>query len=282
MILRDCLVRGGIVDSVRVCALKPATQLFFRNILHVCDGAARFDADADRLRTVLYGRVLSRVSRGDVARWMVECHQAGLIKLYTRDGRGYGRVVNYGQRDTKRKVLYPGEERDGLFATGSPGEESGDPPRSHQGEAGFFAPADPDLNRIEGKGRGAKRPAPKIQPETQEAWLARLRTAHPHLDLDAQLRAAKRYCDKQLKKLDRKFFEEVWLANIGEEVTFPDHSQGGTAPGGLMEPEPEGWQKYLQDEYEGETWAETAALYPWSGLPENWRRKIAREMRRAG
>lgn len=131
MPLRDVLVYAGIVNSKRVCALPPAVQLFFRNLLHACDGAARFEADVEQLRTDLYGRVLSRVSKGDVSRWLVACQQAELITLYTRDGRGYGEIYNYRQRDTKRRVLYPGPEEDTLFS--EPATE--DPPPSYSQSA---------------------------------------------------------------------------------------------------------------------------------------------------
>lgn len=160
MNLRDCLVRGGIVDSAKVCALRPATQLFFRNLFHVCDGAARFEADADRLRTMLYGRVLSRVSKGDVTRWMTECHQADLIKLYTRDGRGYGKVLNYGQRDSKRKVLYPGEEEEGLFATAAPDGGSFFAPKPGNGIEGKSPHSPPPAGGAETSSTGAKAAKP--------------------------------------------------------------------------------------------------------------------------
>lgn len=114
MILRDCLVRAGIVTSDRVCRMPPHVQLFFRNLLHVCDGAGRFEARAAILRAVLYAPSLHKVSERDVQGWLTQCHEAGLIKLYTVGGAGYGKVPNYGQRDTKRRILYPPEDGEQL------------------------------------------------------------------------------------------------------------------------------------------------------------------------
>ncbi|HWA07939.1 MAG TPA: hypothetical protein VG838_00580 [Opitutaceae bacterium] len=127
MILRDCLVRMGIVTSDRVCRLSPVVQLFFRNLLHICDGAGRFEARAAILRAVLYAPSLHKISERDVQGWLTQCHQAGLVKLYTVGGAGYGKVLNYGQRDTKRRVLYPAED----------GEQLSLAPPEH--EPGFFS-----------------------------------------------------------------------------------------------------------------------------------------------
>ena len=126
MILRDCIVRSGIVDSARVCALPIACQLFFRNLLHACDGAGRFPADADELRNAFYWRSPG-VSKPHVEAWLTKCHQARLVNLYTRGGKAYGEMPNYGQRDTKRRVLYPGPD-DGELNFAVALEPADDPP----------------------------------------------------------------------------------------------------------------------------------------------------------
>jgi hypothetical protein len=251
MILRDCLVRAGIVDSERVCALKPATQLFFRNLLHVCDGAARFEADADRLRTVLYGRSLHVVAKRDVARWMADCHLAGLVRLYTRSGRGYGEVINYGQRDTKRRKLYPGPQDDELnFAAPAPG---GDGPRELYPPPPSAEPAPVRKKRSEVKGRESVReaaalPAPNSDqacPETHEAWLARLQVAWPHLDVRAE--AVKAYVKKTKRgeQLERGWFEVNWLPKVTQAVTNKALFAPVAAPSSARMGEPGGWREAL-------------------------------------
>lgn len=128
MNLRDCLIRHGIVNSRRVCRLPLACQLFFRNLLHTCDGAGRFIADADDLRLALYRHALDRVSRLHVSRWLAECHSAELVRLYTGpDGRGYGEVLKYGQRDKNRRAIHPARDPEQL-ALAPPGFEPGEPP----------------------------------------------------------------------------------------------------------------------------------------------------------
>lgn len=255
MILRDCLVRSGIVDSERVCALKPATQLFFRNILHVCDGAARFEADADRLRTVLYGRSLHVVAKRDVARWMTECHLAGLIRLYTRSGRGYGEVINYGQRDTKRRKLYPGPHDDELnFAAPI---SSGDEP-----EVAYPAPPPLRKKRSEEKGRETREaliplPAPA---ESHEDWLARVQAAWPGVNIAAELARAQAKKAKAGEALERGWFEAYWLPKCTAVVTKKEIFAPKVIA--ISEGEPEGWRDVLEGTPLGDevkAWSELSA-----------------------
>lgn len=145
--LRPVLVRPGIVDSERVCKLPLACQIFFRNLLHVCDGAGRFSVNAAELRHALY-RWAPGVSNPHVEAWLRRLHQDHLVKLYTRGALGYGEIVNYGQRDTKRKVLYPPPDEGELNFAGA---EAAAPP----GKGGWQKA----LNRIE-----EKSPQPPAEP----------------------------------------------------------------------------------------------------------------------
>jgi hypothetical protein len=259
----------------------PHAQLFYRNLMHACDAAGTFENEPAQLASYLYPMARDRVNKDTVVRWLLECQRAGLVTFHTDDnGRALGRFTTWMQRDTKRKVRYsngktnPDElprlftnDPDAAEKTHSTGraeptvERKTDPPRAPN-----------QLNRIEGEGE--KAPAP----ENQEDWLARLRAAHPRLDVDQELKAWAKYCQKHGKKPDRQHFERQWIANIGAPVEFGP----GTAPTAPVEPEPEAWRTYLKDEYGGEEWASTAACYDWPTLPANWRAKIAREMGRTG
>ena len=142
---KDMLVKHGIVDSPRLCAMKPTEQLFFRNLLHVCDGAGRLLADADALRLALYGRAPG-VQRSHVEAWLQKIYLAGLVKLYTRGAVRYGEVLNFGQKDRMRKVLYPAEDP-GELNFGRPADELPDPePKRRRNRI--------EKNRIEGGGGG--------------------------------------------------------------------------------------------------------------------------------
>lgn len=259
MNLRDCLVRSGVVDSPRLCALPLAVQLFFRNLLHVCDGAGRFLADADDLRTTLYRHALDRVSRRHLTSWLASCHAAGLVRLYTGpEGRGYGEIPNYGQRDSKRRVLHPAREDSALNFEAPP---TGDPPevgralRSPPGEVG-----PPPLNGIEEEKNvcgaeaplppprsAAHTPTPKKSPEENlTAALARLAEKYPQLDLPSEIARAEAYV-RQARgasaKLTLFFFENKWLPKAGGPHL------AATAPIATIPPEPLGWRDFLNEEY---------------------------------
>lgn len=104
---RDVLVRYGVIDSPRLCRAPESFQLFYRNLLHLGDKNARFIADAADIRLDLYRHALDRVKIHHVQQWLQQCVQLNLVKLYTRSGKTYGQILNYGQRDTKRRALHP-------------------------------------------------------------------------------------------------------------------------------------------------------------------------------
>lgn len=137
MIVRDRMVRGGIVSSQRLGRLSWAAQIFFHKLLHVCDDAGRFESAPAILRSALFGAVLHKVSERDVQGFLVACHEAGLVKLYTVKERGYGEVLRFGQEGLRtRRVIYPGEESDkgdvlpGFGDSDPPPREPAPPPPS--------------------------------------------------------------------------------------------------------------------------------------------------------
>lgn len=111
MMLRDRMVYAGIQNSKKMARLSWFQRDFFRGLLHVADDYGRFEADVEMLRTVLYVRQLSKVTMRDVQDALLRCAAAevGLVKLYTVEGRGYGKVVNFRQTLQKRRALYPDE-----------------------------------------------------------------------------------------------------------------------------------------------------------------------------
>lgn len=273
--LRKVLVHPGIIDSERVCALPIAAQLFFRNLLHCCDGAARFVADPAELRYALYQRAPG-VASSHVETWLVKCHQARLVKLYTRDGKGYGEVLNYRQTNGKQPVLYPappGEDgRDAELGLGLPEAiaSADDPPDDDAPPPA--PPPKPQKKRIEGKGG---RNPPAAFSETQDAWLQRITAEWPDVNMAKQLKAAEADRRAKGKDLERGWFETSWLPKTSPIVRI-DGAQGPTA---ALPAEPEGWRVYLKDEYYEENWAESAAACTWATMPANFRDRILREFR---
>lgn len=135
MILREVLVFPQILSSTRVARLNPFAQLFYRNLMHVCDGGGVFENDPKLLCSALYPRALDRVKPKAVVTWLMECQAAGLIRFYTDEkGRSLGEFMDWLQKDLKRRRRFatreqtPGELP--LFGGGAP------PPRVPNGIEG--------------------------------------------------------------------------------------------------------------------------------------------------
>lgn len=261
---RPVLVREGILDSERVCRLGLAQQLFFRNLLHVGDGAARFSADADDLRFALYRRSLDRVKAGHVRQWLQELHAAGLIELYTRSGKAYGRLLNYGQRDKLRKVLHPPVEGEPELPLGAPAEAAplAKPRRQRRAVAAHEPPQiGNEVNRREGA-----REAPPPPPESFESWVARLRDQCPGIDIMAEYAKACRR--KSADQVDRSWFESAWLPECtpsGDAEAFAAMRGARRAAPVVEVPEVDGWREMLVGTnygaggcFEVKSWAEVA------------------------
>lgn len=128
----------------------------------------------------------------------------------------------------------------------------------------------------EGGGEDASPPAPPIFQESQDQWLKRLESKWPQIKLAKELQAAQTNRQLQGKKLERRWFEEHWLANITPVVEL-----GQVQTAAAVAPEPEGWRVYLKDNYDDQSWAKSAAAYTWASMPGNWRDRLTREMQGA-
>lgn len=237
---RPVLVRESILDSDRVCRLGLAQQLFFRNLLHVGDGAARFDADADDLRFTLYRRSLDRVKTAHIRLWLQELHTAGLITLYTRSGKAYGKLLNYGQLDKKRKVLHPApDDEPELMLTTEPEPPPKAPPRQH-----LTAPPRP--SEIEVNRREEERGAPSAPARDFEEWTEQIRAKNPHIDIDYEIAQAKAKRATQRKRFDTAWFERHWLPNCGTTYSVEQLMQAKAKPLPQIA-EPDGWREILRE-----------------------------------
>jgi hypothetical protein len=100
------LIRQGINDSERVNYLDWAAEVFYRRLLNVVDDYGLYDGRLSVLRADLYKTKLSQVREADIQRWMAECQKAGLIVLYTVDGKPYLKVLDT-KWDTRSRPKYP-------------------------------------------------------------------------------------------------------------------------------------------------------------------------------
>lgn len=264
MTLRDCMLYAGIRTSQRFARLSWFERDFFYGLLHAAWPAGRFESDVEILRAALYGPLLSKVSKRDVQNALVQCHEVGLIKLWTDDsGRGWGEVTKYRQTGLRKRKS----------------SDDADPPPIPPPDdgPGLWSPKPAPQTEGKKEGRGTQAtPAPKK--ESDADWRARLAKQYPHIDLDREFAQATKYQTRAGKKLDRLWFERHWLANIGEPVSFATAANGQAAP---IEPEPEAWGVWLEEAYPGNVYAKGGSHEgtPWAELPATVRAKIARELR---
>lgn len=88
------IIREDILTSSRVDELDPPSEVFYRRLLSKCDDHGLYDARPAILRASLFPLRIDRVREADCSRWMAACQKAGLIVLYSHDGRPYLQVLN--------------------------------------------------------------------------------------------------------------------------------------------------------------------------------------------
>lgn len=258
IIVREYILFPVLLSSDRFVALKDYLKLFYIRLGCATDGAGRFDADAALLRAALYPKELKKVSEVDVKGMLMHLHQVGLVRLYTRSGKGFGEVTLYKQRDSQRKVRYPAPDSGELNFAGSEagpeyGEARPDDPPIEPLPAPPRPPPSERKNRIEGKGKRISDtpPAQLAQAgvsagEPLETWLARLRLAWPSLNVDAELQRALTKKAKVGEALERGWFERSWLPGCTETVTRADvfraeKAKASSAFDEQNDEAPEGW-----------------------------------------
>ena len=92
------ILRDGILSSKKVNSLSWAAEVFYRRIHSVVDDFGRYSADPALLRAACYPRRLDDVSDQDVDKWLADCADKGLVRVYEVDGEWYLQVVKFNQR----------------------------------------------------------------------------------------------------------------------------------------------------------------------------------------
>lgn len=94
----DRIIRAAIITSDRVNAVSWGAEVFYRRLMSVADDYGRYDGRPAILRAQLYALKLDRVSESDVGKWIRECEEAALVRVYTVDTRLYLEIMRFGQR----------------------------------------------------------------------------------------------------------------------------------------------------------------------------------------
>jgi hypothetical protein len=105
------LLRPGIRTSERTAALVKdggwMAQVFYDWLLTVVDDYGRYDARPAILRTTVFPLLLDLVREADVSRCLNACEAAGLVRLYTVEGRPYLELLDFRQRLRAKTSKWP-------------------------------------------------------------------------------------------------------------------------------------------------------------------------------
>lgn len=83
------IIREDILTSESVDMLDPPAEVFYRRLMSKVDDHGLYDARPAILKSHLYPLRHDRVREADISRWMAACQKAGLIVLYSHDGKPY-------------------------------------------------------------------------------------------------------------------------------------------------------------------------------------------------
>lgn len=91
------LIRDGILTSERVTQLSWEAEVFYRRLLSVVDDYGLYDSRPSILRSALYPLQLDKMSECNIQRSLTACETAGLILLYSQDGKPFLMILHFGQ-----------------------------------------------------------------------------------------------------------------------------------------------------------------------------------------
>lgn len=107
----DRIIREGIISSDAVNTLSWGAEVFYRRLLNKVDDFARYDGRASILRAQLYPLQLDKVTEPDIAKWIAESREAGLVRVYEVEKKPYLEVENFRQRIRAKVSKWPPPDR---------------------------------------------------------------------------------------------------------------------------------------------------------------------------
>jgi uncharacterized phage protein (TIGR02220 family) len=101
------ILREGILTSERVDLLSPEGEVFYRRLMSVVDDFGRFSANPKLLRAACYPLRLDTVKDTDIADWLEEVQNAGLVTLYESSAKHYLELADFRQQVRAKESKYP-------------------------------------------------------------------------------------------------------------------------------------------------------------------------------
>lgn len=112
------ILRDGWKDSDSIVDLSWREQVFFIRLLSTVDDFGRYDGRTSMLRVACYPLELHKMSEQDLESCLCACEAAGLIKLYSVQGKRYVEVQKFNQRMRAKESKYPDPSENDSHMTG--------------------------------------------------------------------------------------------------------------------------------------------------------------------
>lgn len=100
------IVREAILSSESVAVLSWAEEVFYRRLMSIVDDYGRFEANLQLVRAKCYPLQIDDVKASDVAAWMESCRLAGILTLYSVNGKNYLEISKF-QQQTRTPSKFP-------------------------------------------------------------------------------------------------------------------------------------------------------------------------------
>ncbi len=103
----NIIIREGLVASRRVTGMSEPAQLFYVLLLLKIDDFGCFDAHPTLLRAACYPYRIDEKTDDQIRGYLDECAKAGVIQLYSGDGKECLYVDNFKQQTRQKHRKYP-------------------------------------------------------------------------------------------------------------------------------------------------------------------------------
>ena len=88
------MLREGILTSERVNQLGAQAEILYRRLMSVVDDFGRYHGHSGLIRAACYPLRVDQVREADISRWLAEVQLAGLLVLYSVDGKRYLQLLD--------------------------------------------------------------------------------------------------------------------------------------------------------------------------------------------
>lgn len=112
--------------SESIDALSPAAEVLFTRLIMKADDYGCFHGNPKLIKAAVFP--LREVKDSDVLKWIHECRDANVIKLYQSQGKQYIQIENFGQRLRAMSRKFPDPSDNTLSNDRSPLTDDSNPP----------------------------------------------------------------------------------------------------------------------------------------------------------